>query len=315
MQPTTSPLPSPSSSSASEHAHKTKGSRSRVSAEHTLNRVRENQRRHRARRRDHIATLEQRLLDAETQLAEAQAEIAALRAERDGGSWGVIAAGTRTSEFDDIPMQLQDEGREKEDPEFEDAARGVLRALVHGRNKEQQPAHAQTLTLMPLPSPSSITSSSEHPDVPQLQLQDIDIPEPSLLGTLSTIATLETIESLLPPSIIPPSGPPPCCPDENPPLTPTSPSSPSSQPTYLTPAAIDPECRSCKTRPPPSPSESTTPCSQAYVLIAQQNFRGIDAQTMRTWLVQGFRRAPRKGEGCRVENGALFRLLDYISGI
>jgi hypothetical protein len=51
------------------------------------------------------------------------------------------------------------------------------------------------------------------------------------------------------------------------------------------------------------------------VLIASQNFRGVDAETMRMWLYQGFRRAQRKGEGCRVENGALMGLLDFISGI
>jgi hypothetical protein len=72
---------------------------------------------------------------------------------------------------------------------------------------------------------------------------------------------------------------------------------------------------SCKTRPPPDPSESTTLCAQAFVMIGQQNFRNLDPGTIRLWLALGLWRARREGEGCRVENGALLRLLDFISGL
>jgi hypothetical protein len=77
----------------------------------------------------------------------------------------------------------------------------------------------------------------------------------------------------------------------------------------------DLECSSCKTKPLPDPSESTTLCAQAFVMIGQQNFRNLDPDTIRLWLAQGLRRAQREGEGCRVENGALMRLLDFISGL
>ncbi|KAI4669498.1 uncharacterized protein J4E79_001542 [Alternaria viburni] len=81
-------ITSPTSSSASDHntsdaapaATRGNGRKSRVSAEHTLNRVRENQRRHRARQRDHVASLEQKLAETEKLLEEARAEIAALKA-------------------------------------------------------------------------------------------------------------------------------------------------------------------------------------------------------------------------------------------
>lgn len=96
------------------------------------------------------------------------------------------------------------------------------------------------------------------------------------------------------------TGPPPCCEDQ-------------SAQVARVPESV--ECSECHTRPAPAPTESTTLCARAYVLIAQQNFRGIDAGTIRLWLYQGYRRARREGEGCRVENGALFRLLDYISGV
>ncbi|EOA86540.1 uncharacterized protein SETTUDRAFT_170982 [Exserohilum turcica Et28A] len=191
-------------SSSTDHTSDTPAPRSRrarVSAEHTLNRVRENQRRHRARQRDHVASLEQKLAETEKLLAEARAEIAMLR---------------------------------------------------------------QEATATPTPTPTPTT----------------------------------TITTLPPPT----TGPPPCCSD--PPSFPP----PANQP-------VDLECSSCKTRPPPAPTESTTLCAQAYVMIRQQNFRNLDPDTIRLWLAQGLRRAQREGEGCRVENGALLRLLDFISGL
>jgi hypothetical protein len=57
--------------------------RTRVTAEHTLERVRENQRRHRARRRDQLTSLEQELADTKRLLAEAREQITVLQAERD----------------------------------------------------------------------------------------------------------------------------------------------------------------------------------------------------------------------------------------
>jgi hypothetical protein len=71
--PTSSSSPSPPSSRR----------RTRVTAEHTLERVRENQRRHRARRRDQLTSLEQELADTKRLLAEAREQITVLQAERD----------------------------------------------------------------------------------------------------------------------------------------------------------------------------------------------------------------------------------------
>ncbi|KAF2440184.1 hypothetical protein P171DRAFT_368743 [Karstenula rhodostoma CBS 690.94] len=211
-------LASPSSSSTSTSStHK----RPRVTAEHTLSRVRENQRRHRARRKDYIATLEQKLADTEAQLAATRAEITVLRRERE----------TRQDTHADAGMQSE------------------MRALEH--------------LVDTLPSPP---------------LGDVALTLlPTSVLSLSLSLSLDADED-------------------------------------ADPAPPSPECAACHTRPAPAPTESTTLCAQAYVLIAQQNFRGIDAGTIRLWLWQGYRRARRQGEGCRVENGALFRLLDYISG-
>jgi hypothetical protein len=122
-----------------------------------------------------------------------------------------------------------------------------------------------------------------------------------------------------------PTGPPPCCTDTAdtnflPDIPADDSLSPSSSPptAYLflskpTPTP-NPECQTCALRPLPSPTESTTLCSQAYMLISQQNFRQIDAGTIRLWLWQGYRRAMKRGEGCRVENGVLLSVLNFISG-
>ena len=244
-------------------------SRPRVSAEHTLTRVRENQRRHRARRKDYIASLESRLALAETQLADARAEIALLRRERErereqmGESRTHIVAAAATTQSFDADAALHSEAL-------------LLSRLIDGLPTpvlgETIPTFGTQLHALALPPPDT------PPSVPS-----------SPADALALTIPITT-------------GPPPCCDD-----TPSPSPSPSPLPS--------PECSSCHERPAPAPTESTTLCAQAYVLIAQQNFRGIDAGTIRLWLGQGYRRARREGEGCRVENGALFRLLDYISGV
>lgn len=106
-------------------------------------------------------------------------------------------------------------------------------------------------------------------------------------------------------------GPPPCCSD-------TDETDAASSPLVAAlalPAPSTPECTSCATRPPPSPSESTTLCAQAFVLIAQRNARNLDPALIRLWLSRGYRRAERAGEGCRVEDKTLQGLLEYISGV
>ncbi|PHH50057.1 hypothetical protein CFIMG_007537RA00001 [Ceratocystis fimbriata CBS 114723] len=56
----------------------------------------------------------------------------------------------------------------------------------------------------------------------------------------------------------------------------------------------------------------TTPCTQAVVMVVQQNFKGVSKQLIESWLEDGFRRAPNE-EGCRIENGRLYSLLAFMS--
>lgn len=226
----------------------------RVSAEHTLNRVRENQRRHRARQKDHVAFLERKLAETERQLADAKAEIEALKAERDTAN---AFACYDISKHLNIREERVGNGVETE---------SLVASLL-------EPAASIPLAILPVSS---------------------DAMSPTVLAVDTDLLL----------SSAPFRGPPPCCTD----IVLTSSSATAS-------VGSDPECSTCKTRPPPSPSESTTLCAQAFVMISQQNFRNLDPGMIRLWLTQGYRRALKEGEGCRVENGTLLRLLDYISGI
>ncbi|USP76401.1 hypothetical protein yc1106_03675 [Curvularia clavata] len=298
LAPTSSPASSYDHTSDSSTAPRTK--RSRVSAEHTLNRVRENQRRHRARQRDHVASLERKLAETEKLLCEARQEIALLRQE----------AAERAA------YDLMESGTER--PMLPNTTTISTMTIVAGPPSLPLPQDSLpqndytdgTQTLQEFSFFTDDTSSSYY-----LPLSPNTTSSSSSSSTTSIITTSPPLPLPLPlPLLDPPTnGPPPCCSDT--PLLLSSPSTPSSTSTHTPSTPDDPECTSCKTRPPPAPTESTTLCAQAYVLIHQQNFRNLDPESIRLWLVQGLRRAQRQGEGCRVENGALLRLLDFISGV
>jgi hypothetical protein len=232
----------------------------RVSAEHTLNRVRENQRRHRARQRDHVASLEQQLASTERQLAAARAEISALKAERDTANAFVCYDITK-----------------------------------HFERLDNAAATASAFAPPPLEVAGAIVVPPE-----------LLLPENSAAAVVEPTLIATSFQLRIPSGLV--SGPPPCCTD---PLLTIVDAGLALEPAMV--VADDPECSTCKTKPPPSPSESTTLCAQAFVMISQQNVRNLDPDLIRLWLDQGYRRAVREGEGCRVENGTLKGLLEYIS--
>ncbi|KAI4962014.1 hypothetical protein J4E86_001044 [Alternaria arbusti] len=321
----TAMVTSPTSSSASDHntsdaaptATRGNGRKSRVSAEHTLNRVRENQRRHRARQRDHVASLEQKLAETEKLLEEARAEIAALKAggcamgshqqpQRQNTSNNDVNEGARCIGEGNAPTS-QDIPRPPV-PALPDQQTDSLALTsiqpdqlidpqldsypdVHGHVPDMSDLSFLGGSSFYLPSPSTSSQSN----MSLVSPTSISTPTSTQAPSLDTHLTVTNTTTL---TI---TGPPPCC---NDPPTPNSP-----------PPTNTLECTSCSTKPPPSPSESTTLCAQAFVMIGQQNFRNLDPDTIRLWLAQGLRRAQREGEGCRVENGALLRLLDFISGL
>ncbi|KAF4440948.1 hypothetical protein FACUT_2977 [Fusarium acutatum] len=67
--------------------------------------------------------------------------------------------------------------------------------------------------------------------------------------------------------------------------------------------------------PPVAAGESTTLCRVAYEIIEQHNMTGVESCEIEHCLRPGFRRATRKGEGCRVETTILYALIDRISPV
>ncbi|RAR10478.1 hypothetical protein DDE82_001287 [Stemphylium lycopersici] len=327
-------VPSPASSSSADHTSDTAGNprsrRSRVSAEHTLNRVRENQRRHRARQRDHVTSLEKKLAETEALLTEARAEIALLKEA--AAAAAVQATASDSSQIQGTTRYDRNDSTTMSTMMAENGNSMLIRDMIptaQSSNPQQgtlalvQPQHASSL---PSDYPDGSVMHQALPDLSFLGEASSSYFLPTGTSTSTSTSTTTGTPShtnnanyfinlpLVPYPALPSpsnntattnsnnSGPPPCCSDP-----------PSSPPPGDEP--VDLECSSCKTRPPPSPSESTTLCAQAYVMISQQNFRNLDPDTIRLWLAQGLRRAQREGEGCRVENGALLRLLDFISGL
>lgn len=313
-------ITSPTSSSASDHntsdtAATRGGRRSRVSAEHTLNRVRENQRRHRARQRDHVASLEQKLAETEKLLEEARAEIAVLKAG--GCVTGEQQQGLQRQDISNDQGGERERFVEGDDMDISTCTSQKMPGV--GTTSSQQTSLLALTSIQPdrLIDPQLASYPDVHvPDMSDLSFlsgSSFYLPSPSSTqSNISLLSPTSTSTSTKDPSLdshltvtntttLTITGPPPCC---NDPPTPTSP-----------PPTNTLECSSCSTKPPPSPSESTTLCAQAFVMIGQQNFRNLDPDTIRLWLAQGLRRAQREGEGCRVENGALLRLLDFISGL
>jgi hypothetical protein len=249
---------------------------------HTLTRVRNNQRRHRQRRREYIVSLEQHLQETQALLAQAEAHIARLQAELDRRK----DLNQATHRYLKQPACLEST--------LDGADNHSLLSLP-----EQQPRRADE---RPDATPSGV------PQALPMTSQHMTTAETSLVASLTPSTARATVNAEL--SLDHPRRdfiPAQCCsPAEEQPAPPSF----VSQDLVIPPSP----CNQCDTYPRSDEKESTTLCSQAYVLIAQQNFRGLNAVTVKNWLDQGFRRAKVQDEGCRVENGLLFGLLDFISG-
>lgn len=302
-----------------DHITTSGGKQSKTSA-HTLIRVRNNQRRHRQRRREYIASLEQRLEETQALLGQAEAKVVRLQAELDTWKDLDIAAqgpfeeaeclGSTRGNVDGpalLPLiQPQSHQAEEQtdatldgdaevlhmtsrlgnDSDISLAATTVTQGRIYPVISTSSPSNVVGLAGLSIFSsllPSSILANAHTESSPNQPARESPRPQCCLLaqGPSTTIQT----DTLLPPS-----------------------------PIFVSQELTLPPDPCCNTYPPSNEKESTTLCSQAYVLIAQQNFRGLSATTIKTWLDQGFRRGRRGDEGCRVENGLLFGLLDFISG-
>ena len=264
---------------------------------HTLVRVRNNQRRHRERRREYIASLEQKLQETERLLAQATAELARSKLELEKWRNGVIKQ--QPHENQELSHDIV--------PEDDLFTAGDITANADLGMAEKpigvQEKSSDTVLL------DYSTTSLTTPSTPELPLFTNILPRaPSRPSAWMLLQHQDPLDHA--PSCYLPS----CCElveDSSVPSISEDNAQPESDP-ELRKILLPPTPPFCNIYPP-SNTESTTLCSQAFVLISQQNFRGVDAHTIRSWLYEGFRQARNENEGCRVDNTLLFGLLDFIS--
>lgn len=264
---------------------------------HTLVRVRNNQRRHRERRREYIASLEQKLQETERLLAQATTELAASKLELERWRNGVIK------------QQPHENQEPSHDIVPEDALSTVGDITANADlGMVEKPIGAQEKlsdTVLLDYSTTSLTT----PSIPELPLFTNILPSalsrPSAWMLPQPQDPLDHTPSCYLPSYCE------SVEDSSVPLISEDNAQPESGPELR--KILSPPIPSFCNIYPPSDTESTTLCSQAFVLISQQNFREIDAYTIRSWLYEGFRPARNEHEGCGVDNKLLFGLLDFIS--
>lgn len=285
---------------------------------HTLTRVRNNQRRHRQRRREYIEFLEKKLEESETLLGQAHADIAGLKAELEGLK-------RRSSLNDDYSDGWADSTSVLEDFCQSTSSRPMVGENLSTTTQRWKGATIDGFGTISGPRPESTIDGVLATITPTSEIAASRLPtiSPNSIMDLSVLTLAPSLEISSTPGIRPPEPPPGPLRGSFPPQWPLTIDAPPTityadalSPYSMTQTPLDPTFPPVagETYPAGDEQEMTNLCSQAYFLIAQQNFRGLDAITIRNWLFHGFRRARVEEEGCRVENGILFSLLDFISG-
>ncbi|RYP47570.1 hypothetical protein DL769_011307 [Monosporascus sp. CRB-8-3] len=301
----------------------------RVSAQHTLERVRNNQRQHRARRKDYIVTLEQRLREAEQTISSLKAQVEALQAELTQCRRQPHAqneADCRT--LQPQQAQVQDSTLPQAFPDTHGEAVQAYGVLpdTEDLGAWELPAAASTEPLVSDDQSglevNAVISPASQPALLSTARSPEFIPEPSLVTESASDQAVTEAGSLVPASVIQDqimTATTPCCSsypssDSQPTVNPIqrmalvpSQETPLLMPEHLFQPAIEAYYQENDY------NESTILCSEAYIIIAQQNFKGMSQDEVATWLWNGFRRSLHPGEGCRVNADALLNLLAFIS--
>ncbi|RSL89721.1 hypothetical protein CEP51_001100 [Fusarium floridanum] len=322
----------------------------RVSAQHTRERVRNNQRRHRARRKDYIATLEEKLGEAEQTISSLRDQIEALQAalkqyrhyqndqnkancltplpqqpQSQDGTSSPPLAGTHGEAYQasDVVSDTDDLGAWKlpapasTDPQVSDDQPGSeVNALIFPLDESLQALIPIAQSSEPVTGPLPALGSASKTSSPR------STSEPTF--TAASDQAVAEARSLLPETVIPvqiltPTTP--CCssdPSSGSLLTADtmnrmalvpSQETPLQMPAYMLEPAMEAYYQE------EAYGESTMLCSEAYILIAQQNFKGMSQEDVTIWLWNGFRRSLDPGGGCHVNTVMLFSLLAFISDI
>lgn len=265
----------------------------------TLARVRNNQRRHRERRRQYIASLEQKAKETELLLNQARTDIAKLETEL-----AKFQSHNNGTGMDSDSQQHLNEVALTENQQQKQSRSGAQQPLT---STESDISYAFQGPIAPSKQSTSQPIVSDLCSKNSLAVQSplsIQYPHTQLYLPLGSLFAYYQHEV-----------PSQCCPVHgdvsdtvNDLLTKPTPATSADQSDgqLMTPY-FD------KDYPYPG-EDSTTSCVQAYIVIAQQNFRGVSMETIEGSLYRGFRRAVTSGGECRVINRVLFELLDFISG-
>ena len=259
------------------------------SADQNAARLRDNQRRHRARVKAHTAELEARLGETKARLDAALDEIARLTSEVESLRRGQVT------------QQQTNAGQDSSAPETR--APSLLRAV------SPPPGDGASQPSCPFsdPSISNIAGPSARERAGSRGL-DVTRALPAVLA--SSPATVAHPPGVLGPWIEDEWPRPRCSGNCGQDQTHMDGEDRAGQPDIL---VVMMSGRNCEGLPAPQPGESTTPCVDAYKVIEQQNFSGLDVAAITRWLKPGFRKAAEKGGGCRVDTQLLFALLDHVN--
>lgn len=304
----------------------------RVTAQHTLERVRNNQRRHRARQREYIAMLELKLREAELRITTLREQVDTVQAE---------LVQYRNQDIPNLlPVQL----------ETIDGTLAVPQPTLSRADSQISPLFQHLLPddllgpeLLDVASPNSsrdygrdeasdlTTSEIFHHLEPIIQSSNHDTVSPKVSASwlpggadvalrranYSVIKDTEFWLSAATPLDTTPLITKTCCSSRRSlqpndifvvgHITDFDIENPPSLPGYIYPPSVQSRH---KYR---AENESTMLCAEAYLLIEQQNFKGVGQKDLATWLWTGFRKSLNPGEGCRVKTDLLFSLLAFIS--
>lgn len=317
----------------------------KVTPQHTLDRVRNNQRRHRERRRDHIATLETKLGEAENEIRSLQEQVLLLKTDLEQ-----CRCGTRNIAQDEPTTDLSISAIDNigvipylgaEINTLEDATTFNPSIGPEGPGLNAVTSFVDRMDTLTAPTLVSSSSTAKHSFNPStfsgfrpsgccFRLQDDQLFDPWTIPT--TVSSESPTPNLL--------------------LEPCNQDMPTHSLSDQFPNTIRPPCifQQERLEPPISDSiikrsfmletdknESTILCKRAYQLISTQNFKGLSQDQVVSWLSSGFRwpnlkpdthldeteiwadgrwnEADDKEDGCRVETTLLFGLLAFISDL
>lgn len=302
--------PGPPTSSATQSRSQ------RVSVQHTLERVRNNQRQHRARRRAYIETLETRLAQAEQTVLRLTNELRDLRTahsqRRDLRRTDAVAVHRHETSLTPVPESggstSQSTGLDLESTG--NAHWRLLRAEPISFPRTASLFIGEELMEYCVPAVPGLLNDAEHYPLPgdlswshgsMTYARSAAEPEPEPDGDRHTAPGPDT-QILCPQTALVAA-----CDALHRAAYSETRESCSSLPNCLFRPAVEMYYKVS------TDDEPTLLCSEASILIAAQNRMDVSQEVMAMWLWNGFRKAWQPGGGCRVHRDILSSLLAFIN--